>query len=72
MNKTQSLQEELQALRATQAECDARIKKLHRARAAQNTWWLMVLLVGMAVGFALAEWLIDPVTILPACGGVEV
>jgi len=30
------------------------------------------LVLGMGIGYAIAQYVIDPITVLPACGGIEV
>ncbi|MDP5052569.1 MAG: hypothetical protein NWP69_02155 [Congregibacter sp.] len=48
-------------------------KVIARIRQVQRVWWVAVFLLGAACGFALSEWIIDPVTIVfPESGGIRV
>jgi len=39
---------------------------LRRVRMLQRIWWPALIALGFALGFAVAEWIIDPVTIIVA------
>jgi hypothetical protein len=46
--------------------------QIKRVRRMQKLWWWAVFLLGIGVGFMIAEKLIDPVTILLPPTGIEV
>lgn len=47
--------------------------RLRRQRQAQRVWWAALLALGFALGYATAEWIIDPVTIIvPEGSGISV
>ena len=65
-----ALQRELEAQRAVLA---AEKRALHRVRRLQRLWWPALLALGFALGYAAAEWIIDPVTIIvPRDSGIAV
>lgn len=54
------------------AELDARIARFKRQQSLHWLWLFAIFALGAGFGFLLAEWLIDPVTVLPGCGGIKV
>lgn len=58
--------------RRVKALLEAERAQLRRVRRIQKLWWWAVFLLGAAVGFVLAEKLIDPVTILLPPTGIDV
>lgn len=58
--------------RNTQQLLESERVAIRRARRIQKVWWFAVFLMGVALGFAVAEMLIDPVTIVVPTTGIEV
>ncbi|MFT6770392.1 hypothetical protein [Congregibacter sp.] len=58
--------------RRTQLLVENERAAIRRAKRIQNVWWVAVFLMGAALGFAIAEILIDPVTIFVPTTGIEV
>lgn len=52
-------------------ELDRQIRLLRRSRRLNNVWLLALFAVGVGVGFAIAEALIDPVTVITSCDGIR-
>ena len=49
------------------------LAKIRRTAKIQRLWWFAVFLLGAALGFAVAEVLIDPVSVyVPPCQGIQV
>jgi len=62
----------METLEQREARLDDRIRRLRRARRLQLFHTLTAVALGMAIGFALAEALIDPVTVLTSgCDGIR-
>ena len=53
-------------------ELDRQIRRLKRMQAFNYLWLAALFAVGVGVGFAVAEAIIDPVTVITHCGGIEV
>ena len=54
-------------------EYERKLSLVKRTAATQRIWWIAVLLLGAALGYAIAEMTIAPVTVIvPPCGGIEV
>jgi hypothetical protein len=51
---------------------EAERAQIKRVRRMQKLWWWAVFLLGIGVGFMIAEKIIDPVTILLPPTGIEV
>ena len=62
----------MQTLEEREAALDDRIQRLRRARRVQIIYTLAAGALGVGIGFALAEALIDPVTVVTTgCGGIR-
>jgi hypothetical protein len=61
----------MQTLQEREAELDDRIRRLRRARRVQLVYTLAAVALGIGIGFALAETLIDPVTVITSCDGIR-
>ena len=49
------------------------LEKIRRTAKVQRLWWFAVFLLGAGLGFAVAEMLIDPVSVyVPPCQGIQV
>ncbi|EAQ97858.1 hypothetical protein KT71_14874 [Congregibacter litoralis KT71] len=66
------LDEMMVEARKTQQLLEDERAAIRRARRLQRVWWLAILLLGIAIGFAVAELFIDPVTILVPTTGIDV
>lgn len=62
----------MDTLEQREADLADRIRRLRRARRMQLIYTLVAVAFGIGIGFALAEALIDPVTVLTSgCGGIR-
>ncbi|WOJ93691.1 hypothetical protein R0135_00645 [Congregibacter variabilis] len=57
--------------RRTQQLLENERAAIRRSKRIQKVWWLAVFLLGVALGFAVAEMLIDPVTIFVPTDGIQ-
>ena len=61
----------MDTIEAQQAELQSRIDRLKRNQKIHNAYTIALLLLGAAIGYAIAQYVIDPVTVVPGCGGIE-
>lgn len=69
---TAKMQASLEVARGLQAKLETERQAIERVRRSQRLWWLAVFLLGVGAGFLIAEWIIDPITIIVPSGGIDV
>ncbi|WP_439100238.1 hypothetical protein [Congregibacter sp.] len=62
----------METLEDKHAELDVLLARIKRKQRIHHAYTLAVLLLGIMAGFVIAQWYIDPVTVIPPCGGMQV
>lgn len=67
---TAKMETSLERVRVLRAEVEKDREAIAKYRRTERLLWLGVFVLGVGVGWIVAAWLLDPVTVIVAGGGV--